>query len=47
MFQELAPPGSLKDRWSLDRDHMGIDAHDFSFWLDADAMFLVERRDDM
>jgi hypothetical protein len=47
MFQELSPPWSPKGSWSLDRDNMGIDARDFSFWLDADAIFLVEWRNDV
>jgi len=45
MFHELAPPSSMEGRWSHQRDDIGLDVTDFSFWLEADAVFLLERRD--
>lgn len=44
-FEELLPPTTKGGRWSLDRADTGVDASDLSFWLDADALYLVERRD--
>lgn len=43
-FEELAPPDQSQDIWSVRIEDTGVDASDFSFWLNAEALFLVEPR---
>ena len=42
VFEELLDPQTEGGRWSLSQKNTGIDIKDFSFWLDEDALFLVE-----
>ncbi len=44
-FEELVSPTVEGGRWSISREDTGVDASDLSFWLDADALYLIEPRD--
>ncbi|KIM26193.1 hypothetical protein M408DRAFT_330752 [Serendipita vermifera MAFF 305830] len=44
-FEELVSPTTEGGRWTLDRKDTGVDASDLSFWLDADALYLIEPLD--
>ncbi|KIM26197.1 hypothetical protein M408DRAFT_197298 [Serendipita vermifera MAFF 305830] len=41
-FQELLPPNTPGGIWSVIHGDLGVDTQDISFWLDEDALFLVE-----
>lgn len=41
-FEELLPPYFQDGRWTFSTGDLGFDAHDFSFWLEGDALFVVE-----
>lgn len=43
-FEEMSPPNTTGGRWELSRDDLGFDVTDLAFWLDADALFLIEKR---
>jgi hypothetical protein len=45
-FEELIPPESEGGRWSFTIGNLGIDAQEFSYSLDADALLLIESCDD-
>lgn len=42
-FEELVPPDTPGGRWTFSTNDLGIDCCDFSFWLDADALFVIEK----
>lgn len=44
IFEELVPPTVEGERWTVN-GNTGVDATDLSFWLDADALYLIEPRD--
>ncbi|KIM26195.1 hypothetical protein M408DRAFT_197287 [Serendipita vermifera MAFF 305830] len=41
-FRELLPPDTPDGIWSVDHDDLGVNTRDVSFWLDGDALCLVE-----
>ena len=45
-FEELISPESEGGRWNFKIENLGMEAQEFSYWLDADALLLIESCDD-
>ena len=45
-FEELISPESDGGRWSFRIENLGMEVQEFSYWLDADALLLIESCDD-
>jgi hypothetical protein len=45
-FEEMISPDSEGGRWEFKTGNLGFEVQEFSYWLDVDALLLIESRNE-